>query len=250
MILEPGPTVKRLHMKIKYFLLVFFVLIRVLTVAQSAKKEDVIYLKNESVIRGTITDRNDMRIKIQTIDGSIWVYTMDEIMKVTKENKFGSYQYNKKGFAHFTELGPLVAGKTSIDGVTTAAFSFQTVNGYRFSKYVFTGAGVGIDLYATQTIIPLFASFRGDFSSGGTVIPFYFADGGYGINITQNSPGNSDFKGGVNYAVGIGAKIPFNRSAGFLVSFGYHHQSASYNLNAAKKEIQYNRLAIRAGFFL
>ncbi len=250
MISEPGPTVNRLHMKIKYFLFVFFVLINAIVIAQSGKKEDVIYLKNESVIRGIITDKNDSRIKIQTSDGSIWVYTSNEIMKVTRENKFGSYQNNKKGFAHFTELGPLVAGKTSIEGVTTAAFSFQTINGYKFSKYLFTGIGAGVDLYATQTIIPLFASLRGDFTNSGTVIPFYFADGGYGINITQNSPGNSNFKGGINYAAGIGAKIPFNRSAGFLVSFGYHHQSSSYNQSAAKKEIEYNRLAIRAGFFL
>jgi hypothetical protein len=237
-------------MRLKYFLFVFALSYSAVLIAQPGKKEDVIYLKNESVIRGTIIDRNDTRIKIQAGDGSIWVYATGEIIRVTKENKYGSYEYNRKGFAHFTELGPLVAGKTSIDGVTTAAFSFQTVNGYRFSQYLFAGAGVGVDLYATQTMVPLIASLRGDFSVKGTVIPFYIAEGGYSINITQSSPGNTDFKGGVTYAFGLGAKIPFNRSAGFLVSFAYRYQASSYYLNTVKKEIQYNRLAIRAGFFL
>jgi hypothetical protein len=218
--------------------------------SQAGKKEDVVYLKNESVLRGKVVDKNETRLKIQLNDGSIFVYLMSDVSKVTQEKRFISYKNKEKGFVHFTELGPLVAGKTTIEGVTTAAFSFQTVNGYKFSKPAFLGAGIGADLYATQTIIPVFASFRGDISSNGSVIPFYFADGGYGINITQNSTNGTDFKGGLTYAFGLGAKIPFNRNAGFIISFGYRSQKTSFTQNNATKEVQYNRLAVRAGFSL
>ncbi len=220
------------------------------SLGQSIKKEDVVYLKNESVVRGRIIQNDETRIRIQTADGSIWSFSAAEISRISSEAPFNGFRYKSRGYANFTELGPLVAGKTTIDGVTTAAFSFQSVNGYRFSQYFFTGAGVGVDLYATQTIIPLFVSIRGDLTTQGTILPFYFAEIGSGINITQNSSAGEDFKGGLLYAAGVGVKIPFNRSAGFLVSFGYRHQATSYRLNGDDRNIIYNRLAIRAGFFL
>lgn len=217
--------------------------------AQTGSTEDVLYLKNEAVVRGKIISRDDNRIKIQTADGSVWVYNSAEIVKVASEKPFHQFQNNGRGYMNYTELGPLVAGKTTIDGVTTAAFSFQTVNGYRFKRWLFAGAGAGVDLYATQTILPLFASVRGDLAGSKGIIPFYFADAGYGINITQNSAGNTDFLGGLLYAGGLGVKIPFNTSAGFLVSFGYRYQSSSYKMNDAETTVLYKRLAIRAGFF-
>lgn len=218
--------------------------------AQNKKLEDVIFLKNESVYRGTIILRDSLRTKLQTSNGSILVFDHNDISKTERQQPFGSYRAKPGSFAHYTELGPLVAGKTTIDGVTTAAFSFQTVNGYRFNQFVFTGAGIGIDLYATQTMLPLFGSIRGDFSSTGSIIPFYFVDAGYAVNITQNSATTSDFRGGLLYAGGLGVKIPFNKSAGFLLSFGYRYQKSSFLSANVKNEVEYKRLAIRAGFFL
>src|SRR5215475_12882171 len=87
-------------------------------------------------------------------------------------------------FSHYTEIGALAATKNRPDNVTTAAFTFQTVNGYKFNQYLFTGIGVAADLYAKQTIVPVFASVRGDFIHTGIFIPFYFVDGGYGFDIT------------------------------------------------------------------
>ena len=231
---------------------IFFFLFFVLhfSYAQSSKTEDVLYLKNQWVIRGKILEQNGNSIKIQSHEGNIFVFLTGEIEKITQEKVWGSFVYKTRGFANFTELGPLIAGKTTIDGVTTAAFSFQTVNGYKFSQYAMAGIGIGADLYATQTVLPVFASFRGDLSKTGSAIPFYFADAGYGINITQNSANGTAFKGGACYAAGLGVKIPFNRNAGFLLSFGYRYQKTSYTYNSVVSDVTYNRLAVRAGFFL
>lgn len=47
---------------------------------------DVLYLKNGSVIRGMIFEQiPNVSIKIQTKDGSIFVYKMEEVEKMTKE---------------------------------------------------------------------------------------------------------------------------------------------------------------------
>jgi hypothetical protein len=229
---------------------IFFVFILFKASGQSSKKEDVLYLKNKWILRGKILEKNNDIIKIQSRGGNVYVFSNKEIDSIAEEKIWKDFFYIKKGFAHFTELGPLVAGKTTINGVTTAAFSFQTINGYKFSQYAMAGIGVGADLYATQTVLPVFASFRGDLSKNGTIIPFYFGDAGYGINITQNSEDATNFKGGFMYALGLGLKIPFNRSAGFLLSMGYRYQKTSYSMNNSSTDIIYNRLAIRAGFFL
>jgi hypothetical protein len=230
-----------------FFLLSFFI---DNTHAQISKKEDVIYLKNQWVIRGKILEQNNVIIKIQTPEGNIFVFPLSEIDKIVKEKPWEHFTYKTRGFANFTELGPLIAGKTTIDGVTTAAFSFQTVNGYKFSQYAMAGIGLAADLYATQTVLPVFGSFRGDLLKMDNLVPFYFADGGYGINITQNSANGTGFKGGLMYAAGLGIKIPFNRNAGFLLSFGYRYQKTSYIYNNLVTDVIYNRLAVRAGFFL
>jgi hypothetical protein len=218
--------------------------------AQSGKQEDVLYLKNEWVIRGKILVHNESGVKLQTVDGNIFYFKTEEITRITREDKWNSFVNKKNGFASFTELGPLIAGKPTADGVTTAAFSFETVNGYKFSQYAFVGLGVGADLYAIQTIIPVFISFRGDILKHGTVIPYYFGNCGYGINITQSSSASEQFKGGIQYALGIGLKIPFNKNAGFLFSVGYNYQKTSYVQQGVNKDADYNRLAVRAGFFL
>ena len=218
--------------------------------AQNGKTEDVVYLRNESVIRGRIIFQDAKAVKIQTFDGSIFYFEKEGIIKITRENRWNGFIYKKRGFSSFTELGPLVAGKTTTEGVTTAAFSFQTINGYKFSQYAFLGLGVGADLYAIQTIIPVFGSFRGDIFNRGTVIPFYYLNAGYGINITQASSDISDFKGGLQWAGGLGLKIPFNRTAGFLISMGYDYQKTAYIQQGLNKTVSYNRLAVRAGFFL
>jgi len=47
---------------------------------------DVVYLKNGSIIRGTILEQiPNVSIKIQTKDGSLFVYKMDDVEKITKE---------------------------------------------------------------------------------------------------------------------------------------------------------------------
>lgn len=49
-------------------------------------KSNVVYLKNGSMIRGTITEMiPNESIKIETADGSIFVYEMKDVLKITNE---------------------------------------------------------------------------------------------------------------------------------------------------------------------
>ncbi len=54
--------------------------------AWAQQYQEVVYLKNGSVIRGVITEQiPNESLKIQTADGSVFAYTMGEVEKITKE---------------------------------------------------------------------------------------------------------------------------------------------------------------------
>ena len=48
--------------------------------------QDVVYLKNGSIIRGTIMEQiPNESMKVETVDGSLFVYNMKDVLKITKE---------------------------------------------------------------------------------------------------------------------------------------------------------------------
>lgn len=50
------------------------------------KYQDVVYLKNGSIIRGVVIEQvPNVSLKIQTVDGNVFVFKMDEVLKITKE---------------------------------------------------------------------------------------------------------------------------------------------------------------------
>ncbi len=66
----------------------FFSLFLVLSMASLAQQnyDDVVYLKNGSVIRGVIIEQvPNVSLKLQTKDGNIFVYKMEEVERITKE---------------------------------------------------------------------------------------------------------------------------------------------------------------------
>lgn len=64
------------------------VVIHAFNVFAQTEMMDVLYLKNGSIIRGTITELvPDQQIKILTADGSLFVYKMAEVEKILKERK-------------------------------------------------------------------------------------------------------------------------------------------------------------------
>lgn len=224
-----------------------FLLFIVNLCAQDKKYEIyVLYLKNGWILRGKTVIQSDSTIAITTNDGNRFVFNKNEMDSLrVAASWFGNEQ---TGFAHYTEIGALAATKNRPDNVTTAAFSFQTVNGYRFSKHFFSGIGIGIDIYATETYVPIFGSFRGNLLRNAGFMPFYFADMGYGWNITA-SANNINYQGGLLFAAGLGFKRAFNESSGFYISAGYRLQQGAIITNNVKQTISNDRIAIRAGFY-
>jgi len=233
-------------------------LIPALGFSQGKRIPDVVYLKNNWVLRGTIILNTSDSLKIQTNGGNEFAFSKDQIILVKKEKEPIYYQNTKRGFSNYTELGPLASRNTSNINVNTSAFSFQSVTGYTFSPLLFLGVGAGIDLYATQTFVPLFGSVRGEIRTQGPINPYYFLDIGNGFDITSYTNNTNFGKGGFLLGIGGGIKINFNRASGFLISLGYRLQNIStttMNVDPLTRydpmitRSQYNRIALRAGFY-
>jgi hypothetical protein len=212
--------------------------------------DDVLYLKNGSIYRGKIIEKNEQTIKLETYEKNIYAVQVSDIQDIKSEESLKKpvILYKEKGFVHYTELGPLAMSNRASNGVTTSAFSFQTVNGYKFNQYLFTGIGIGADLYAIQTFVPIVLSVRGDFTKKGNKIPFYFVEGGYSINATSNDVDGIKYKGGNTFAAGVGLKILFNENTGFVIGAGYRFQRSELVEKNKTMIEDFDRLTLRIGF--
>ena len=156
--------------------------------AQGGNYIDVVYLKNGSVIKGIIVEQvPNQSIKIQTADGSLFVYKISEVEKMTKEqtgriisnNRLSNNSNNNtenqnqtsnsdtegqptiledipNGFEQVVEFGYAPASE-SMDYL-----KLNCINGYRFNPYFSAGIGTGLRYYTTADALcfPLFVDFR------------------------------------------------------------------------------------------
>lgn len=131
----------------KIFNLSLLLLISTLAYCQN-NLEEVVYLKNGSSIRGTIIEQiPNSTLKIQTKDGSVFVYNINEVEKITKEKIFISPYYNTN--VHLED------------------------NMQRYKK-----SGIGLTVTAGVLIITGSASFAGGRNS------YYYGGGGIISGIT------------------------------------------------------------------
>lgn len=141
--------------------------------------QEVLYLKNGSIIRGVIVEEKyGESVKIQTADGCVYVYKMDEIEKKTKEapivqnagySSYGQAVMEKKkgptrGYRAFINFG-LGAGVGEYGEET---FEISTVHGYQINPKWFAGLGFAEQYYIESdcSAVPVFAEGRYEFKEG------------------------------------------------------------------------------------
>lgn len=101
----------------KYLLLLVVLLGSVCAYSQN-KMVEAIHLKNGSVIKGVIIEQiPDKQITIRTSDGSTFVYPMEDISKITKEEKeskipfkISNEKYDLTGSRFMIDLGYWAGG--------------------------------------------------------------------------------------------------------------------------------------------
>ena len=130
----------------------------VITISKAQTSDaDVIYLKNGSIIKGTIIEQiPNESIKLKTKDGNIFVFKMDELTKMTKEsevtskkdslgsNKTSTRKYLKSKYLTSNYFGVYLGG--SIPRGIYAQFNNNATDG-------FAKSGFFINLKGNQNLI-------------------------------------------------------------------------------------------------
>ena len=215
--------------------LITLILILVSAVASNIQAQDVVYLKNGSIIKGAIVEHvPNSVVKIETADGSLYVFQMDDVERMTFDrdnsinrqivsgNTLFTGDFLKKGLRIFVEY---YNGNTSL----------PITIGYQVNRMLFVGGGIapGIAVgdnryyydydyyyddyyyrpaYNTHFIMPVYAAVRCDFMNA-RVSPFVDVRGGY--TVTNFCRG-----GYANFNLGC-------RISHFNLSVGYTYQNSN-----------------------
>lgn len=233
--LKSNQMLKHLHLAL------FFTLLTAVASAQS-NTEDVVYLKNGSIIRGSITEHKiGDKLKIELAGGSVFVFSESEIDSTKKENiqkrqlqRWNKLSYRKnRGYMNMTEFGFIYGTNLKKDNNQSIYYgyspddfgvSIHTVNGYRHWPYLFTGAGVGIDRFINykQTFSPFYLRLQSEFLKKKTT-PYIQCDVGYAVMWKQKSEDYVRYKntGGLYISAGGGVRIYTHSRASVIIGVTY-----------------------------
>ena len=211
---------------IKYLTIFLFFAFSTLAIAQNTF-QDVVYLKNGSIARGTIVGLvPDKFVKIETSDRKAFVYQMDEVEKITKEeiqsNKYISDKNPPfiQGYQGIAEIG--YGFKTGDFG--TDFIKVNIIHGLKVNPNFALGIGTGIRYYydGQRTIVPFFADFRIKVLSYG-VTPYLALGIGYSFN-----PLN-DFEGeGILFNPSAGVSFRVTPRSAMIIGIGFDQQGLKF----------------------
>jgi hypothetical protein len=194
--------------------------------------QDVVYLKNGSIIRGMIIEQiPNQSLKIETADRNVFVFQIDEIEKITKEPKVD----RKKSTPERKEfLVPGYEGTLNISysfgvgdlGMDYIRFTFM--NGYRVAPAFKVSFETGIHYYFEQqlvykaaALIPLLLNLQANIPDD-KVTPFV------GFSIGHTLDANDKFRGvGLYMSPSLGVLIPAGKS-NLNVTLSYQSQTMKF----------------------
>lgn len=163
----------------KIIVFLFFVLSSA-TFVYAQSMQEVVYLKNGSVVRGSIIEQvPGQTIKIQTSDGSVFVYQESEVEKITKEQVADKKTIRQQMIDESKQEAKKAVLSKGYKGFVGLDYSYNfgdfsdmlnvaisTVHGYQVNPYIFVGAGFSLNLWGRvnsgkgQFGMPLFADVK------------------------------------------------------------------------------------------
>jgi hypothetical protein len=189
--------------------LFFFAALLPMHLFSQSDQEDVIYTKNGSTYRGSITEQiPGVSYKIEIAGGSVIVLSATDVTKVAQLE------------AEIPEAG------------------FRLVNGYKFNQFAYLGLGLGVDgvisdLHGNSdyagAYLPIYIYYGGDILHQ-QITPFYTVEAGYTWRPDILVNDNYDYYSGGG-SVPIGGHGGFMAGAGFGVRF-YSRRRVHFDISA------------------
>jgi len=238
--------------------LTIVIILTIISLPLSAqKKKDALYLKNGSIIYGKLIEITDSQYKIQSSDGSLFIYPITDVEKFAKESPLFAGR-KMEGFGIALEAGLLIGAQNTR---YPAPFSFNFMGNYTMDTKNIVSFGTGVEFLGTP-YTPLFLEYKYLLKDKKTC-PFVFVRAGGLLHLGSEEADSFDyneydrknFRGGPSLTLGSGVSWAKEDVEPYL-SFAYRYASTSYeqktwNNNAyydyTYKET-YNRLEIKLGF--
>ena len=224
--------------------------------AQKKGWQDVVYLKNGSIIRGELTDdKTAGTVKISTIGQNVFVFKSEDVERVTREYLKSDFKYPyTSGYQNITELGVSIGYRAAVPQSENTSrvvnLSLQTFNGYQFFPLLAVGLTTSIDTYEQITLLPVGLGLRGDLAKT-RVRPFYGIDAGYALDWLNNPNLTADHDGGFFWSPSLGLKFNSAKTRAFVLDLGYRSQKATATsqnqLQTITDRKHYKRMLFRIG---
>jgi len=230
--------------------------------------QDVVYLKNGSILHGDIIEiKANESITLKSNCGDTWVLNQTEIDRIEKEtipksivvkDSQKNISYKNKGFYSNVNVGFMFGGNQD---TPFPPLSLMFVSGYQFNWGLALGVGLGLDL-VNEAYMPAVADIRYTFKDS-KVSHFIYVQGGYALSLEDPDPYDYDYygyydsdlesKGGYIINPGIGFKINLNNKSAFSFGIGYkymeiNHTYKEYNGQEIDRTIKYNRITLGFGY--
>lgn len=227
----------------KYLIPILLALITSVSFGQSTY-QDVVHLKNGSIIRGIIIEQvPDKSIKIETVGRNVFVYQMDEIERLTKEpsqrSGFRAFRSSGNGLQDREPLGlgsPYYGLKEGYKGIVEFGYEIGSgtfgmdrlklniINGYQLNSQLSLSLGTGLRQYfdAKASLIPVFADFRAHLTES-NFTPYTSLGVGYSFDATNS------FRG-VGFLLNptVGVSIMVSNESAVNVGIGYEMQRMDF----------------------
>ena len=234
----------------------------IITGATAQSIQDVIYLKDGSIYKGTIIEEvPGESYKIESRDGNVYAIITAEIEKLARES-LNNYDGNYNNWWAFKrwrndtttykrkEKGFFFEGQLLIENRQGGG---RLIKGYKFNRYAQLGLGVGVDFLRQSpfnerindldqealaaTYPSVFLYFQAEAPFGKRIRPYLALEGGYtmaysGFDETVSDEFGNILQGGPTAGGGIGFKI--------LPKRRLPHVSVLFNVNY--KQIGYQRI--------
>lgn len=187
---------------------------------------ETIYLKDGSIINGIIIEQIPNRsFTIQTRDGNIFVFQIENIDRITRLQANNTRQIGNNGghyifipgYKGFVDFGyTFGTGDYGYDRI-----EFSTSHGYQFNPYFYLGVGAGLNYFTSPEIcsVPIFANARLTLPINRTINPFFDLKTGYTVS--------RDVKG-FYLSPSVGARFDIGNDKAINLSAGYTYQNAEY----------------------
>jgi hypothetical protein len=240
----------------KNYLTTIILLILTFLPLSAQKKKDALYLKNGSIIYGKLIEITENQYKIQSSDGSLFIYSLSDVDKFVKESPLFTGR-KEDGFGIALEAGLLIGAQNT---TYEAPFSFNFLGSYTFDTKHIISIGSGVEFMGVP-YTPMFMEYKYLLKESKNC-PFLFARGGGLLHLGSDeteSPENEydrkNYRGGFSCAFGTGISWAKEDIEPYL-SFAYRYASTSYDqktyYNGSYRDYTYqdtyNRLEIKFGF--